>query len=165
MENTKNELVTLRNDEVRKKVRTLYMQNKSIKEIQELSGIGASQWDSAFYLNIQGFRDFMTELKKERILQNVERVSDKIIALNTDDNHKLLAIQQKEAEFVRETLLKDFGYSKRIETIGLNINKNEPLDIEQKAKLDNLLKKADFDPIKKAEIVEVEQNNPDNTAQ
>jgi hypothetical protein len=51
------------------------------------------------------------------------------------------------------------GYSKRLETIGLNINKNEPLDPDQKAKLDKLVKAVDLDSVKHVEVIEVDQNN------
>ena len=78
-------------------------------------------------------------MKKEEFLRNAESISRKVFNRD-DDTAKTLAIQQKEAEFLRETLGKDLGYSKRIETIGLNINKNEPLDPDQRARLDNLLK-------------------------
>ena len=158
METAKNESLSLRNDTTQNKIRTLYMDGKNMYEIAEILSIPKGTIDSAFYRNTHNFRDFMNELKKERFLRDIEAVSSKIVALDTTDNHKLLAIQQKEAEFVRETLLKDFGYSKRIETIGLNINKNEPLDTEQKAKIDKLLKKTDIKPIKDADVV-------DNTAQ
>jgi hypothetical protein len=92
-------------------------------------------------LNKYGVRDFMKELKKERFLLKTEKLSDEILDLKAYDNAKMLAIKQKEAEFVRETLLKDEGYTKRVETIGLNINKTEALDDEQKKKLDMLINK------------------------
>ena len=150
METGTQSLVTLRDTDVRYKVRTMYLDNKSIKEIQQTLGINVSQWDSAIYLNIQGFREFFQEIKKEKMLQDAEKVSKKILDMKADgDNAKLLAIQQKEAEFIRETQGKDQGYSKRVETIGLNINKNEPLDDEQKEKLNKILKSVGHNEIEK----------------
>ena len=93
------------------------------------------------------------------MIMDAEKVSKKILAMKAGKkNAKLLAIQQKEAEFIRETQGKDLGYSKRIETIGLNINKNEPLDDEQKKKLDNLLKKAGQNTVDDAVVVEAVQS-------
>jgi hypothetical protein len=90
-------------------------------------------------LNTHGFRDWLFEVKKERFLLKIEALSDDILDMDTENDAKLLAIKQKEAEFVRETLLNDRGYTKRVETIGLNINKNEPLDQEQRERLDKML--------------------------
>lgn len=132
--------VTVLSDEYKNKFRTLYLQGETIKRINELLTFNQNTFDAYYYLNKYGLRDYITEIKKERYLQSVERVSDKILSMDTEDNAKMLAIQQKEAEFIRETLLKEQGYTKRIETIGFNVNKNEPLDEDQKAKLDKLIK-------------------------
>lgn len=134
---------TLKDDEVRNRARSLYLQDKSIKSIQEELGVNEKQWEASYYLDIQGFRSFWLEVKKEKMLKDAEAVSNKILKMkDVENNAKMLAIQQKEAEFIRETQGKDMGYSKRIETIGLNINKTEPLDDDQKEKLNKLLKKA-----------------------
>jgi hypothetical protein len=150
--------LSLREDNVKNKIRSLYMDGKTLIEIGEILNIPKGTIDNAYYLNRHNFRDFMTELKKERFLNKTERVSNEILSMETGENAKMLAIKQKEAEFLRETLLKDHGYSKRIETIGLNINKNEPLDDEQRAKLDKLIKKSGMETIKEVEVV-------NNTAQ
>ncbi len=142
MESTTKEIVTLQDDSVKFSIRTLWLQGKSIKDIQAELGIPMGTWDSAFWRNTHGFRDFFFEIKKEKMLLQAERVSDKIMNMEAVETAKMLAIQQKEAEFIRETQGKDMGYSKRIETIGLNINKTEPLDDEQKEKLNKLLKKS-----------------------
>lgn len=145
--------LSLKEDSTKYKIRTLYMDGRTMAEISDILSIPTGTLDNAFYLNKYGFRDFMKELKKERFMRLAEKVSNEIMTMDTQDSAKMLAIKQKEAEFVRETLLKDEGYSKRIETIGLNINKNEPLDDEQKRKLDQLLKKAGQAPIDGADVV------------
>ena len=117
----------------------MWLQGLPITDICSTLGISTGTWDGYYYLNKNGFRDFIQEVKKEEFLRNAESISRKVFTRD-DDSAKTLAIQQKEAEFLRETLGKDLGYSKRIETIGLNINKNEPLDPDQRARLDNLLK-------------------------
>jgi hypothetical protein len=143
METQKKEVMSLMDITTRQKIRSLYTEGKMIKEIQAILNIPMGTWDSYFYDNKYGFRDFMNAIKKESFLMKAEKVSNSILSMSTDQQRaSILAVIQKEAEFVRETLLKDEGYSKRIETIGLNINKNEPLDDDQKAKLDKLLRKS-----------------------
>lgn len=134
-------LYSLAENDTKNKIRTLYLQNESIAKILDILDIPKGTFDSYYYLNKYGVRDFMKELKKERFLLKTEKLSDEILDLKAYDNAKMLAIKQKEAEFVRETLLKDEGYTKRVETIGLNINKTEALDDEQKKKLDMLINK------------------------
>jgi hypothetical protein len=135
-----NEL-TVFSDDVKNKFRTLYLEGQEVKQINESLEINQNTWDGYVYQNKYGLRDWYNELKKERTMRTCEAFSKKLMSKEAEDNAKMLAIQQKEAEFLRETLLKD-TYSKRIETIGFNVNKNEPLDDEQKARLDKLLKKS-----------------------
>lgn len=134
------QVLSMKDPLARNRIRSLFMENKSITEIQQILNISRGTWENAYYLNHHGFRDFMNECKKERFLQITERVSKEILDMEAQGNAKMLAIKQKEAEFLRETLLKEHGYTKRIETIGLNVNKNEPLDEEQRERLNNLIK-------------------------
>jgi hypothetical protein len=134
------------------------MDGKSMYEIASILKIPNGTIDSAFYRNTHGIRDFFMELKRELFLRKAEKVSNEIMAQQSDGNAKILSIKQKEAEFLRETLGKDQGYSKRIETIGLNINKNEPLDEDQKKKLDKLVVASGNESIKEVEIVSVDDN-------
>ena len=151
--------ISLRDDSVRGRIRILYIDGNSMPQIMEKIGMSINTWDSAFYHDRHGIRDFYLQIKKEKMIMDAEKVSKKILAMKAGKkNAKLLAIQQKEAEFIRETQGKDLGYSKRIETIGLNINKNEPLDDEQKKKLDNLLKKAGQNTVDDAVVVEAVQS-------
>ena len=158
-ETEKKEVLSLRDDETKYKIRTLYLDGNTMAQIADKLSISKNTIDSAYYKNTHNFRDFMLELKKTRILLGAEQVSDEIMAQQSDGNAKILSIKQKEAEFLRETLGKDQGYSKRIETIGLNINKNEPLDDEQKKKLDDLIKASGGKSIKEVEVVDVQQDN------
>ena len=130
--------ITVGDPLVKEKIRTLYLKNHTIAEICKILDIPETTYSMSYYKNTSGLRDFMNDVKKERKLRQVERVSDDILQMDTTD-HKYLAIQQKEAEFVRETLLKDQGYTKRTEVFGLNVNKTEPLTEEQKEKLDKLI--------------------------
>ena len=125
-----------------------YAKNKrtEYKEIQNELRIPPGTWDNYNYINKYGFRDFLLATKKEVFLAEAEKISRKVTK-HKEDSAKILAIQQKEAEFLRETLGKDLGYSKRVETLGLNINKNEPLDSEQVERINKLLKVAGVGPV------------------
>jgi hypothetical protein len=130
--------LSLQDNDTRSKIRTRYLKGYDIKEILAELNIPEGTYESALWRNTQGLRDFMTELKKEWFLMKTEQVSNEILDMDTTENAKILAIKQKEAEFIRETLLKDHGYTKRSEVVGFNVNKTEPLDDEQKAKLDKI---------------------------
>ena len=131
--------VSLLEQDTKGKIRTMWLNELSITDICKTLDVSTGTWDNYYWLNKNGFRDFINDVKKEYFLASAEKTSVKVLKKD-DESAKILAIQQKEAEFLRETLGKDLGYSKRIETIGLNLNKNEPLDESQKAKLDKLFK-------------------------
>lgn len=139
LENEEKQTLSLRELTTQQKIRTLYMDGNNMYEISHILGIPKGTIDNAYYLNRHNFRDFMTQLKKERFLRDIEKESQIIIDMDTDENPRLLATKQKEMEFIRETLLKDYGYTKRSEVVGFNINKNEPLDEDQKEKLNKIL--------------------------
>jgi len=134
-----NNELSLLEDNTKNKIRTLYLEGKNFKQIQEELNLNPGTWDNYFYLDKNGFRSFILDIKKQRFILNAEKVSDEIMSLKTDNNAKLLTIKQKEAEFLRETLGRE-TYSKRAETFGINLTKTEPLDDEQRAKIDNLIK-------------------------
>lgn len=157
--------LSLMNDDTKNKLRTLYLEGKTIKEILAILEIPKGTFDMYYYTNKYALRDFMTECKKERVMQTVERFSDELMAIDADQNAKMKAIQQKESEFLRETLLKEQGYTKRIETIGFNVNKTEPLDDKQKQALDKLLKVSgnkvktvDYDVVIDQETIDTPEN-------
>lgn len=154
--------ISLSDDSLKGKIRTLWLQNESIKSICETLGIPIGTWDSYYFLNKYGFRDFVNSVKKEAFVNSAEKVSREIMEMEVK-SAKVLSIKQKESEFLRETLGKDMGYSKRIETIGLNINKNEPLDDEQRKKLDNLFKNVSGKVNVSVDYEPVDEKKPDNT--
>ena len=158
-ETEEKQLTSPNEEKTRLKIRTLMLDGLEYKQIQQELNISPSTWDNSYYLNVRGFRDFVDSVKKSRFLLLAEQVSKEIMAIDSRENAKMASIKQKEAEFLRETLGKDQGYSKRIETIGLNINKNEPLDPEQKKKLDDLIKASGGKSIKEVEVVDVPQDN------
>jgi transposase-like protein len=134
-----NNTVSLLEIEEKRRFRTVFLETGSVAQACRELGINPNTFDSWYYRNQHGVRDFIKEIKRELFIIKTEKLSNEILDMKTYDNAKLLAIKQKEAEFVRETLLKDEGYTKRTETIGINVNKTEPLDEEQKKKLDDII--------------------------
>jgi ACT domain-containing protein len=158
-----NNLSLLTEDIKKAVINGVITKRKNADIIKEL-GISEATYYYWIRENLRGIRDQINEAKKSLVLSECEEISQEIRDLSVIDdngraNPRLLAIKQKEIEFLRETLGKDMGYSKRLETIGLNINKNEPLDPDQKAKLDKLVKAVDLDSVKHVEVIEVDQNN------
>lgn len=132
--------VTSLNEEInRNKIRTLWLQGKDIKTICNDMGIELGTWENYYWKNYLGFRDFVNTIKNEAFLKNAERLSSEVFAEDHAGNAKILAIKQKEAEFLRETLGKDLGYCKRPDSININVNKNDPLNDNQMKNLNNLL--------------------------
>ncbi len=115
-------------------IRSLLLAGHGPKEIQEKLGINPSTWQGWYFENFQGFRDLLLNTKREILLAKAEDLSRQILSLEhktkgskgsvTDIN--VLRLKQKESEFVRETLGKSQGYSKRQELTGRD---GEPLTI------------------------------------
>lgn len=160
-----NQALSLSDESTKTKFRTLFLEGKEIKEILAILNIPKGTFDAYYYLNKYALRDFMQDVKREKMIADAERVSKEILNLDANNNAKMLAIKQKESEFIRETQGKELGYSRRIETIGFNVNKNEPLDDDQKAQLDKILKKTG-NKVKDVDFTAVDNSvdNVDNVA-
>jgi hypothetical protein len=114
----KENALTLQNDDTRNKFRTLYLQGKEPREILGILGISENTFWGAVWRNTQGLRDFYNDCKAEKYITKTEDISRTILDMDTNAiSDKRLATQQKEAEFIRETLGKNL-YSKRIEQTG-----------------------------------------------
>ncbi len=117
---------TLFNDDYKNKFRTLYLEGKEVKEINEILGFNQSTFESYQYLNSQGLRDWYNDVKKEYFITKAEAFSKKLLNLDENDDGRIYALKQKEVEFLRETLGKDI-YSKKTEIdnpqpITINVN-------------------------------------------
>lgn len=112
-------------DEVLGKIKQGILDGKTLKEIAQQSQINENTlygWTADNYLNLA---DKVEGWKRDRKLVLADITSDTIQTLPViDENGKvdkeLLKIKQKESEFIRETLGKDKGYSKRSELTGKN---------------------------------------------
>lgn len=110
------------NEELTLKIRKLYLDGYDYVEIHRELGINTNTWDYWVWKDYQGFRVFLQNLKGEYLVREAEKLSKKILKLQAvDDEGKVasdvLRVQQKEMEFVRETLGKA-EYSKRSELTG-----------------------------------------------
>ncbi len=107
-------------------IRSLLLRGHKPKEIQQTLGINPSTWDGWYFEDFQGFRDLLTNTKHEILLAKAEDISREILSLThkirsskgTQTDINVLRLKQKESEFVRETLGKSQGYSKRQELTG-----------------------------------------------
>lgn len=109
--------LTLINEELKNKVRSMILEDKSNKEIQEALEINPSTWENWYWNDYRGFRCLVDDAKDRMRIRLAERVSEKIMKLDAEKNTRILSIQQKEAEFLRERLDKS-RYSARIENTG-----------------------------------------------
>ncbi len=113
---------TVLDKELTLEIRSMVLKGAEYKNIQQKLGINANTWDTWVYEDYQGFRGFLNDTKREVLLNNAERASKFILNMlnkkNTRTDTNLLRLIQKESEFVRETLGKSLGYSKRQELTG-----------------------------------------------
>ena len=104
------------------KIRELVLQGTSELEMQKILDIPSGTWDYWKWKNYQGFADKLMTYKHERKLVLADMVSDEVLTAQAvfDDkiDVQLLGQKLKESQFIRETLGKDKGYSKRIEQTG-----------------------------------------------
>lgn len=134
---------TLLTEELTLQIRKLVLQGVPYNEIQATLNIIDNTWDSWVYRDTQGFRGLLTEWKKERLIRKAEKLSDEILDADHIDekgkfNTDVMRVKQKEAEFVRETLGKDTGYSKRNELTGKN-GEALAIAVEDKEKINKAL--------------------------
>lgn len=119
--------MSLKEIDTQNKIRSLYLEGKNYKQIQEELNIPAGSWDSIYYRNEYGFRDFIQSIKKEYFIMKAEEFSRKLLNIDEQDDARMYAIKQKEVEFLRETLGKD-NYSKKTE-----IDNTNPITINVKS--------------------------------
>lgn len=97
-------------DEVMSRLRDYVLQGKEVPEMSKLLSIPHNTlytWKSKNYLNLQ---EQWNTWETQRMLKQAEDFSKKLMSMvTTDENGKvdarLVAIQQKESEFLREKLL------------------------------------------------------------
>lgn len=107
------------NDELTFKIRKEVLNGESYKSIQEKLDIDPDTWDGWVWRDYKGFRENLNSWKKERLLKKTEALSEEILDTPHGEDTRMLSIKQKESEFIRETLGKEF-YSKRNEVTGAN---------------------------------------------
>ena len=113
------ELTDYNIDEVKQKITTFLEEGLTREEIVEKLNIPVSV-----------LKDIFAKERQDRLLKKAEQTSEDLLGLDIDDPHllqkyprqkiKLIEMKMKEAEFIRETLGKDYGYSKRSEVTGKN---------------------------------------------
>lgn len=138
--NRDNMTSSLLDIDTRNKIRSLYLTGKEYIQIQAELGINAGTWDNYYYLNKNGFRDFINDVKKEYFIRQAEAFSRKLMSLDETDDARIYALKQKETEFLRETLGKDI-YSKKQE-----IENTQPVTININSLKDRIAESIDNQP-------------------
>ena len=125
-------------EELTAKIRELFLAGLEMTKIAKVLRIPYDTIVGWRVRNYKGFDTFMTSLFFERKLRMADAISDKILKLVVDKkNAKLVQVQQREAEFLRETIGKK-NYSKRNELTGAD-GKDLPTPIMQIVKKDAIL--------------------------
>ena len=127
-------------ESLRLDIRRELLEGLSYKKTQEKLNINPNNWDTWVWKDYQGFREFLTKIKHEIMVRGAEKFSKELMAM---DNEKdtIVRIKQKESEFLRETIGKDTGYTKRTENTGKDGADLFPVDQKTKEEADNVLRR------------------------
>lgn len=101
---------TLLTNELILQIKECVLQGMNIAETARKIGISEDSIYSWKFRNTEGLADKLNTWNTERQLQQAEKFSDELLAMNTKNadgtiNTRLAAIKQKESEFLREKLL------------------------------------------------------------
>lgn len=105
---------TVLTEELTLQIRLMILKGVQINKIQEELKISENTWDSWYYRNTQGFRDSVTQWRRERMVRSAEDTV--AVHVYSDDER----VSLNASTFLLETLGKDQGYSKRSELTGPN---------------------------------------------
>lgn len=114
------------NEELKGKIRTLYLEDYNFIQIQKKLNLNAETWSTWVYDNYKDFRTFLIDIEKELHFKTAKKVSSEILNSSFSRkyggrkviNDKVMSVVQRQAQFVLETLGKEEGYSKRTELTG-----------------------------------------------
>jgi len=98
--------------ELLENISVLFSLNHSIKQIQSTLEIPAYLWNQWIARDYQGFKGFMANLKKEKIVDQAEENLEEMLLTSTE------TVRADMTKFTLETLGKDRGYSKKTEIEG-----------------------------------------------
>jgi hypothetical protein len=103
--------LSIQSDDVRYQIRTLVLDGKNYKEIQEILGIPEGTWNTWQYRDTNSFRGFLLDCHDERLRRIARKNIDEIISMSDrDDDVRYLKIKSDMSAFVSERLEKDrFG--------------------------------------------------------
>lgn len=120
--------VSLLNDDVRAKIRTMIINGEKIKDIQATLGINCNTWDSFYWKDYKGFRSFILDAHDERLRMIARQNIDDIVNMpvNSDSDPRYLKIKADMSQFIAETVEKD-RFSKKIED---NKDDRTPINIQ-----------------------------------
>jgi hypothetical protein len=138
----------------------MILKGTEYKKIQQQLGINESTWSTWVHQDYQGFRQFLTNTKKERLIAKAEKISEEIFDVNLNDKKieskygkvKLTLMKEKlnEAHFILETLGKSQGYSKRQELTGAD---GGEIRIASIVFAPPIMSRAELLPVREAEFI------------
>jgi len=107
--------LSLQDTSARNRIRTLLIEGKNIKQIQEELGISPGTWDTYYWRDDKGFRQFIIEAQNERLKTIARKNINDIISMpDREDDIRYLKIKADMTAFVAETLDKE-NFSKKTE--------------------------------------------------
>lgn len=134
------------------KIKERVLEGDDLRKIANTLQISESSLYTWHFKNYLNLADKIAGWRRDRKLMKAEMFSDELLDMSvrqpviTEDgvqydviNPHILRTKQKEAEFVRETLGKDIGYSKRSELTGAGGEALIPVDEATKKKSDKAL--------------------------
>jgi hypothetical protein len=121
---------TLFDEELKNKIRTLYLNGNNYKQIMDILSINDNTWYSAYWKNQQGFRDHINNIEKELLIRQARANLKEVINMDIPlDDPRWLKIKTDVSQFIAETLDKD-NFSKKQEQgeqqpVTINIQSNK----------------------------------------
>lgn len=102
------------------KIRDLVLEGLTEEKIQQALEIPKGTWDYWKWKNYEGFQDKLMLYRQQRKLILAEAVSDEVLTMSHMNGDAIdtgvLTQKVKESQFIRETLGKNLGYSKKTES-------------------------------------------------
>lgn len=106
--------LSLQNDLLRNRIRTMILEGKSNVEIQAELGIPKNTWDINYWRDTKEFRNFILDCHDERLRLQARKNIDNVTTMEIPDttDPRWLKIKTDTSQFILETLEKD-RYSKK----------------------------------------------------
>jgi hypothetical protein len=108
---------SLLDDDVRYKIRTMYLEGKNIKQIQEILNVPENTWYSCYYRDTQGFRCFVDDLQLQAMRLQARKNLQEFATMDLTElnDPRFAKLKYDASQFIAETLDKDVFSKKKEE--------------------------------------------------